>query len=112
MNPILLVVLLFIKCAFSVDISGVYLGSTAFDSAEDIEYDSGKTNNEINLHVVSGDVFIIGYTNGSFQGFTNLGSSDIFVSRFNTETGTKWLTQYGSAAADNGEGIAYDNTIG
>ena len=56
-------------------------------------------------------VIIGGYTDGAFDGFTNLGSWDCFIMQFNSTGGMEWVIQFGSADDDQLYGLAVD-TVG
>ncbi len=58
------------------------------------------------------NIYIAGYTPGSFSGFTNAGSTDIVVFKYNSAGSKKWLSQfglnnYGSANFD----VAFDIVV-
>ena len=56
-----------------------------------------------------GYIYILGFTNGDFDGNSNIGSADIFVAKYNPLDGNKlWSKQYGSSFDDYGSGIAID----
>jgi len=61
----------------------------------------------------SGDVYVTGYTSGSFTGAVNAGSNDIFVTKYNNLGNTVWVgpvvKQLGSAADDSALAIASYN---
>ena len=59
----------------------------------------------------SGNVFVAGYTEGSFSGNTNLGRSDGFVAKFNSSLvlqGT--VMQFGTSLSDEAYSVAVDST--
>ena len=59
----------------------------------------------------SGNVFVAGYTEGSFSGNTNLGRSDGFVAKFNSSLvlqGT--VMQFGTAGVDSANALAVDDS--
>ena len=57
-----------------------------------------------------GYIYIVGFTNGDFDGNSNIGGADIFVAKYNPLDGNKlWSKQYGSSFDDYGSGIAIDN---
>lgn len=56
----------------------------------------------------AGNIYITGYVRGDFHGNTRIGSSDIFISKYN-QAGTRlWTVLFGSSAVDEGFGIACD----
>ena len=56
-----------------------------------------------------GYIYILGFTNGDFDGNSNIGGADIFVAKYNPLDGNKlWSKQYGSSFDDYGSGIAID----
>ena len=58
----------------------------------------------------SGNVYIVGYSYGDFDGNNNIGSTDIIIAKYNS-TGTKqWSHQYGTSSHDKGTGITIDNS--
>jgi hypothetical protein len=64
----------------------------------------------------SGNVYVTGSTSGSFPGFTNAGSSDIVVFKYNTATVRVWAKQFGqtsngTAFNDFAEGIAVSDAV-
>lgn len=62
----------------------------------------------------SGGVYVIGYTDASFDGFTNSGGRDAFVRKYDADGNIVWTQQFGSASAggaqpnDKGLGIGLD----
>lgn len=55
-----------------------------------------------------GSVYITGYVKGNFHGITRVGSSDIFISKYNSAGTRLWSALFGSTAVDEGFGIACD----
>ncbi|MCC6390308.1 MAG: hypothetical protein IT167_06880 [Bryobacterales bacterium] len=51
-------------------------------------------------------VYIAGSTSGAFPGQTNLGSSDVFVRKYDVDGELRWTRQFGSSGPDTAEGIA------
>lgn len=47
----------------------------------------------------SGNLFITGYTDGAFVGFTNPGGRDAFVRKYDAEGNVLWTQQFGSDSA-------------
>ena len=57
----------------------------------------------------AGNVYIVGYVNGDFDGNSNLGSADIIVAKYNP-SGTKQSPPIWDNSADYGTGIAIDSS--
>ena len=57
---------------------------------------------------LSGHVFVAGSTDGSLDGNTNMGRTDIFVAKFDSEGNKKWIRQYGSTEEDTAIGLDTD----
>jgi hypothetical protein len=58
----------------------------------------------------SGNVYVLGYTLGSFAGFTNAGAEDIFVAKYSTNGTLVWVKQYGTSASEDPRGIIVDSS--
>jgi hypothetical protein len=57
-------------------------------------------------------VYVAGYTIGAYPGFTNAGSSDIFVLKLASATGDRiWTRQFGGNGHDYGRGIAVSDAV-
>lgn len=56
----------------------------------------------------SGNIYITGYVKGNFHGNIRVGSSDIFISKYNSAGTRLWSALFGSTAVDEGFGIACD----
>lgn len=56
----------------------------------------------------SGNIYITGYVKGNFHGITRVGSSDIFISKYNSSGSRLWSALFGSTTVDEGFGIACD----
>jgi hypothetical protein len=54
------------------------------------------------------DIYVVGETFGSFPGFTNAGSNDAFVCRYDANGTEVWTRQFGTVGTDSGRGIAAD----
>ena len=72
------------------------LGQYGFDGAMDV-----ATN-------AAGNIFITGHTDGSLGGQTNAGSTDAFLSKFDTSGNVLWTRQLGTSAVEASYGIATD----
>ncbi len=57
----------------------------------------------------TGNLYIVGYTDGSIKGNRNIGSRDIFLSKFDKNLEHKWSTQFGSDKTDLPKEIAIDS---
>ena len=57
----------------------------------------------------SGNVYVVGTTNGSLPGFTSAGVDDVFLRRLGSATGVElWTIQFGTTGNDTGSGITVD----
>lgn len=63
-------------------------GSLGFDRLNDIAADD------------KGGIYLIGTTTGSFDGYTQAGQLDLFITKFNSAGQKEWLYQYGSNDLD------------
>jgi hypothetical protein len=74
----------------------------------------GTADNDYEPHLAidgSGNVYVAGYTYGAFAGYTNQGSFDSFVAKFNSSLvlqGT--VKQFGTAGFERVEGLAVDGS--
>lgn len=57
----------------------------------------------------NGDIYVVGTTGGSLDGNSNLGGTDIFLSKFSKSGSKQWTKQYGSTKYDNGRSVAVDS---
>ncbi|MBN2133323.1 MAG: right-handed parallel beta-helix repeat-containing protein [Sedimentisphaerales bacterium] len=57
-----------------------------------------------------GNVYVVGYTSGAFDGESNAGLSDVFLTKFSLSGSREWTRIWGSAANDQGMGIALSGT--
>ena len=73
-------------------------GTSALDYAHCVAVDS------------SGNVFVAGYTKGAFPGYTNLGSDDAFVRKYNSAGVEQWTRQFGTSSSDAAWGVAADSS--
>ena len=55
------------------------------------------------------NIYVVGFTNGDFDGNQNLGGSDIIVFKYNSSGVKQWSMQYGTPFNDYGTGIAIDS---
>ena len=58
----------------------------------------------------SGNVYVVGYANGDFDGNTNIGLKDIIIAKYNSSGTKQWSYQYGTTFYDYGTGIAIDSS--
>jgi len=56
-----------------------------------------------------GNVYVAGYTDGSFPGFTNAGMEDVFVTKFDGTGAMQWTRQLGTTGHDWAAAIATDS---
>lgn len=56
------------------------------------------------------EVYVAGYTFGSLAGFTNAGSYDAFVRKYDANGNELWSRQFGTSESDVGLGVATDST--
>jgi hypothetical protein len=76
-------------------------GSSGSDYCNAITIDTANTPN----------VYIVGYTNGTFSGETAVGEIDIFLTKYNSSSGAQtWLTQLGTPKDDYAYGVASDSS--
>ena len=74
------------------------MGTSYNDYAYDITTDS------------SGNVYVTGYTAGGLDGNTNVGSSDLFVVKYDSAGVKQWTQQLGTSQDDLAQGIATDSS--
>jgi len=55
-----------------------------------------------------GDLYISGYTDGTFAGAKNYGASDAYIVKYGSDGTRQWVRQYGTASADSSLAIAAD----
>jgi len=55
------------------------------------------------------NVYVTGYTDGVFDGQTNTGSSDIFLTKYNSAGTKQWSKIWGSVSTDIGRGVSVDS---
>ncbi|HSA32165.1 MAG TPA: SBBP repeat-containing protein [bacterium] len=56
----------------------------------------------------TGNIFVVGFTQGSLDGNTNIGNADIFLTKWNLDGTKAWTKQWGSDAEDLGQAVAVD----
>ena len=57
-----------------------------------------------------GNAYVVGYTDGYFDGQTNSGGWDIFLTKFNFSGSKLWSKIWGSGSADMGEAVAVNSS--
>ena len=72
------------------------LGTNDWDQLNDVGADQ------------SGNIYVVGYSKGSFQGQINAGSQDILIAKFDTNGNQLWVRLLGSALSDEAFAIAVD----
>jgi hypothetical protein len=75
---------------------GVQFGTSSNDYSTEMTTD--KENN----------IYLTGYTNGSLSG-SNVGNTDIWIAKYNTNGTQIWIKQFGSTLADNSQEIGTDS---
>jgi|GEM_PF-2755219 len=55
------------------------------------------------------NVYVAGYTGGSFDGQSNNGSEDLCLTKYNSSGTKQWTRIWGSADSDKGNGVSIDN---
>ena len=58
----------------------------------------------------SGNIYVTGLTYGGLDGNTNLGSSDIFLVKYNSSGTKQWTKQLGTSGLDEGNGVTTDTS--
>ena len=72
------------------------LGTSSYDSGYGITTDS------------SGNIYVTGTTSGGLDGYSNVGGSDLFVVKYDSDGIKQWTQQLGSVDQENGLGITSD----
>ncbi len=52
------------------------------------------------VHATGNGAYVAGYTEGSLGGYANTGSTDIFLSDFDTDGNLRWMKQFGSTGSE------------
>jgi len=73
------------------------LGTSSLDEAKGITTDS------------SGNVYIVGFTEGNLDGNTSAGGKDVFLVKFNSAGVKQWTQQMGTSSLDTGISIDVDS---
>ena len=73
------------------------LGTSGYDGSEGVATDS------------NGNVYLSGYTGGSFDGTPNVGISDAWVAKYDGQGNWLWTQQIGTSSIDNSLGVATDS---
>ncbi len=58
----------------------------------------------------TGNIYVAGYTSGAFDGYTNAGSDDIFLVKYNSSGENQWTRQMGTYAQEQVYGLSTDRT--
>jgi hypothetical protein len=72
-------------------------GSTSLDSANSVTVDSNN------------NIYVAGYTNGSFPLNTSAGSNDAFLVKFDDTGDRKWIKQFGTTFGDSANSVTTDS---
>jgi hypothetical protein len=75
-------------------------GTSEFDTAIEVTGDS------------SGGVYVVGNTNGEFPGQTNVGGSDSFIRKYNSDGDEEWTRQFGTSEGISADGVSADSSGG
>ncbi|MBD3880351.1 SBBP repeat-containing protein [Phormidium tenue FACHB-886] len=59
----------------------------------------------------AGNIYLTGQTDGTLPGQASAGGVDSFVAKYDTNGNQQWLKQFGTAALDEGQGIAFSNNM-
>jgi hypothetical protein len=117
--------------ALAVDASGVYVagltlgtlpGQTSggfvdafvrrYDAAGNelwtIQFGTSSADVASGVAVDASGVYVVGNTDGTFPGQTSSGDSDAFVRKYDLAGNEIWISQFGSAGSDLGNGVAVD----
>ncbi len=57
-----------------------------------------------------GNIYVSGYTLGEFDGQTNAGNSDSFLTKYNSAGTKQWSKIWGSASTDSGNSVSVDSS--
>ena len=58
----------------------------------------------------SDNIYVTGYTEGSFDGNASIGGKDVFIMKYNTSGTKQWSRQLGTSHNDYGRGISVDSS--
>jgi len=72
-------------------------GSSSYDSGHGVSVDS------------EGNIYIAGFTYGGFDGQTNAGGNDIFLTKYNSAGTRQWSKIWGSVGDDTGQKVSVDS---
>jgi len=76
------------------DIRGMMMGSSGWDSAQDVVVDN------------AGNIYVAGQAGGAIDGNTHWRSTDIIIVKYDTNGTILWTKQVGTEQSDSGYGIA------
>jgi hypothetical protein len=71
----------------------------------------GTSGNDYAHHIAvdpTGHLYVVGLTDGAFEGFENAGEFDAFIARLDGNGQLSWVRQFGSARHDGANGVAVD----
>ncbi len=91
----------------------IFLTKFSSDGTKEWTQQYGTSSNDYGQSIAvesSDNIYVAGYTDGSFDGNTNAGSNDIFLTKFNSSGVKEWTKQYGSSLNDYGQSIAIDSS--
>ncbi|MCK9418442.1 MAG: SBBP repeat-containing protein [Nitrospirae bacterium] len=74
----------------------IQIGTSASDGARDIVFDASE------------NIYMIGNTEGNFDGHTNGGYQDVFLIKYNASGVKQWSKQYGTSGVDYANNVALD----
>lgn len=79
-----------------VELAALQFGTRGDDVVTDVVVDG------------AGDVYVLGSTDGRFEGNEAAGGTDVFVAKVDAEGTLQWVRQFGSAADDSSAGAGFD----
>ena len=73
------------------------------------QYGTSDEDSPVDMQIdTNGNNYIVGQTTGDFENYTNNGSYDIFISKFNSSGNLNWTKQYGTSERENVHSLAID----
>ncbi len=74
------------------------------------QWGTSSSEKSFSVAVDSNDnIYVTGYTHGDFDGNTNAGFSDIFLTKYNSDGTQQWTEQWGSSSYDEGYSVTVDS---
>ena len=58
----------------------------------------------------AGNVYVVGYTTGSFTNFSNAGEADYFIIKYDSSGTEQWVRQNGTSGGDSAMGVTVDGS--